>query len=118
MAKNAEKATYSREVLESLDIDLNSASNGILLPSNRSANYAVTESIHNGGHLDSYYEYVNDEIRYTLKNYNPSYADVEDIGAVIKNLPESEKIKVKKEIFNTLADIKLALLEGKLKIHN
>lgn len=118
VAKNAEKATYSREVLESLDIDLNSASNGILLPSNRSANYAVTESIHNGGHLDSYYEYVNDEIRYTLKNYNPSYADVEDIGAVIKNLPESEKIKVKKEIFNTLADIKLALLEGKLKIHN
>ncbi len=48
VAKNAEKATYSREVLESLDIDLNSASNGILLPSDRTATYAVTESIHNG----------------------------------------------------------------------
>ena len=118
VAKNAEQATYSREVLESLDIDLNSASNGILLPSDRSANYAVTETVDNAGHLDSYYHYVNKEIRCYLTNYNPIYDNVENVGAILKELPEAEKAKIREGICNTLSGIKSALLKGEIKIHN
>lgn len=118
VSKNAEKATYSREVLEGLDIDLNSASNGILLPSDRTATYVVTESIHNGGHLESYYQYVNEEIRNTLIHINPEWETATDLKTILKNLPESEKSKVKSEICNTLSDIKQELLDGDLIIHN
>ena len=118
VAKNAEKATYSREVLEGLDIDLNSASNGILLPSDRAATDAVTESIHNGGHLDSYYQYVDEEIRGTLIQINPEWETATDLKSILKNLPESEKSKVKTEICNTLSEIKQELLDGDLIIHN
>ena len=132
VAKNAEKATYSREVLEGLDIDLNSASNGILLPSDRTATYVVTESIHNGGHLESYYQYVNEEIRHlesyyqyvneeilnTLIHINREWETATDLKTILKNLPESEKSKVKSEICNTLSDIKQELLDGDLIIHN
>ncbi|MCR5022162.1 AHH domain-containing protein [Ruminococcus sp.] len=118
VAKNAEKATYSREVLEGLDIDLNSASNGILLPIDRTATHAVTESIHNGGHLESYYQYVNEEIRSTLIQINPEWENATDLKSILKNLPESEKSKVKTEICNTLSEIKQELLDGDLIIHN
>lgn len=37
---------------------------------------------------------------------------------ILKNLPESEKSKVKSEICNTLSDIKQELLDGDLIIHN
>lgn len=119
VAKNAEKATYSREVLEGLDIDLNSASNGILLPSDKAATNAVTESIHNGGHLESYYRYVNKEINDTLMALNPDWdGEVDNIKEILKGLPDSERAKVKTEICNTLTKIKGKLLDGEVIIHN
>lgn len=118
VAKNAEKATYSREVLESLDIDLNSASNGVLLPSNRSANYAVTESIHNGGHLESYYDYINNEIGDTLSAFDPTWKDESDIKKILQSLSDDDKSKVRAEICNTLTKLKEKLLNGEIVIHN
>lgn len=118
VAKNAEKATYSREVLEGLDIDLNSASNGILLPSDRAATDAVTESIHNGGHLESYYDYVNNEISDTLSALDPTWKNEEDIKAILQGLSDVERAKVKAEICNTLTKIKGKLLNGEVVIHN
>lgn len=118
VAKNAEKATYSREVLESLDIDLNSASNGILLPSDRTATYAVTESIHNGWHLESYYDYINNEIGDTLSSFDPTWKDESDIKKILQSLSDDDKSKVRAEICNTLTKLKEKLLNGEIVIHN
>ena len=118
VAKNAEKATYSSEVLEGLDIDLNSASNGILLPSDRAATDAVTESIHNGGHLESYYDYINNEISDKLSALDPTWKNEEDIKAILQGLSDVERAKVKAEICNTLTKIKGKLLNGEVLIHN
>ena len=115
-----QRTQYSRDILAALDININSASNCIFLPSSKKQDYIITESIHNGGHLGSYYTYVNNEIKDTLNACNPTYEDLEDdkIVETLKTLPEDEKNYVRKSICDTLFDIKSELLEGELIIHD
>lgn len=106
--------------MAALDIDINSASNCIFLPSSKKQDYIITESIHNGGHLGSYCTYVNNEIKDTLNAYNTIYENLENnkIVEILKALPENEKKYVRKLICDTLFDIKSELLEGELIIHD
>ena len=120
VAVTAKEAKFSRDVLDCLNIDLNSATNGILLPSDTYAAYVVTESRHSGGHLLSYYIDVNNEIRDTLIAINPAWEleSDEKLISILKSLPESQKEKIRFEICSTIKDIKIELLEGEIKVQN
>ena len=93
------------------------ASNGTLLPSDRSVTYAVTESIHNGGHLESYYDCINNEIWDTLSAFDPTWKDESDIKKILQSLSDDDKSKVRAEICNTLTKLKEKLLNGEIVIH-
>ena len=78
----------------------------------------AAESIHNGGHLESYYDYINNEISDTLSALDPTWKNEEDIKAILQGLSDVERAKVKAEICNTLTKIKGKLLNGDVLIHN
>lgn len=52
VALNDPKAKYSRDVLEALGININSAANALFLPTGKgNINYIISETIHNGNHI-------------------------------------------------------------------
>ena len=100
VAVDARQAQYAREILNKYGIEYNSASNGVFLPYKENK-FVTNETIHNGSHITDYYEYVNS----TLKNR-------------IEKL-EARGIRVEaSHITETLNEIRIELLDGKLKLNN
>ncbi|MBJ6361120.1 S8 family serine peptidase [Paenibacillus sp. GCM10012307] len=85
-----------QKILDDLKIDINSSSNGVYLPTDKGKSMTVidgqTVATHNGGHAESYYQFVLDRIEPVKNN---------------KDLVVKELNYVRKE-----------LLEGRLKIGN
>ena len=90
------------------------------MPNDTSQEYVITESRHSGGHSDAYFSFVEYEIRDTLELYKIGlgYNDIEETIDMMDALSHDERIELRKEISSTLADIKIDLLNGDLKIHN
>ncbi|QAA34159.1 AHH domain-containing protein [Clostridium manihotivorum] len=102
VAWDAEKASVSRGILSKYGIDVDSASNGVLLPYERNE-YVTTEAMHNGGHSAEYYKAV--ENRITLID---DYVKAHGISATQGKMLVSEELQ----------NIRKDLLNGILKIHN
>lgn len=70
------------------------------------------------GHLESYYDYINNEIWDTLSAFDPTWKDESDIKKILQSLSDDDKSKVRAEICNTLTKLKEKLLNGEIVIHN
>jgi hypothetical protein len=102
VAWDAKEAQIARDILNEYGIDVNSASNGVLLPW-KGNEYVTTEAMHSGGHSFSYYNQVNERllaVERLIKEKN-----VGDTMAKIL-------------IGDELQSIRKDLLNGILKIHN
>ena len=102
VAWDAEKASVSRGILSKYGIDVDSASNGVLLPYEKNA-YVTTEAMHNGGHSAEYYLQVENRLKEA------------DKFIVSKNLSVNDAKMIMSE---TLNNIRKDLLNGILKVHN
>jgi len=96
--KNMKAAEEAREILETYDIELNSAANGVLLPVSDEP-YVVNESYHSGGHTDYYCKIVNSRLSNVVEKY-------EHLGDE----------RVQKELCDELTKIKIDLFSGKLSV--
>lgn len=102
VAWDADKASISKGILEKYGIDVDSASNGILLPYEK-ISYVTTEAMHNGGHSAEYYLHVENLLKEA------------DNFIVSKNLSMTDGKMI---ISETLNSIRKDLLNGILKVHN
>jgi RHS repeat-associated protein len=59
VAGSADEASEARAVLQSFDIDINSAENGIFLPANKSSPNSLYNAVHSTVHTDQYFVEVN-----------------------------------------------------------
>ena len=99
VAYEGELAKESRKILNKYNVELNSASNGVLLP-NKVSDKVTTETMCGGGHSEEYYKYVNDELKKAAD-------DIE-----VKGLSGDEATK---RVEESLDDIREELLEGTAK---
>lgn len=111
------KAQYSRDVLEALGININSATNALFLPTGKgNTDYIINEIVHNGNHIAEYHKEVERRIQSVLIQYEEELANVTDIknsdtfNEIINN--EQEKEALKKLICDCLAKIKIDMLNG------
>jgi hypothetical protein len=102
VAWDADIASTARNILSKYDINVDSAANGVLLPFERNS-YVTTEAMHNGGHLNSYFEAVNTRLK-----------DVE----YLINRRGLDSTTARMLICEELQNIRSDLLNGLLKIHN
>lgn len=128
VALNAPRAYLGRGILKAVDIDINSASNAVILPqpgANVNNPYIITESIHST-HTREYYRTVNKRLLEALEIYDENLPIIiqnseneQEITEVLKEyINNNEKIKkeLNKIICDCLFDIKIDLLNGELKI--
>ena len=100
VAADAKGAKEARKILKKYGIDYNSASNGVFLPYAKNS-VVTTETIHCGSHTDKYYNYVNNKLINRVESL------------------KAKGIKIKPEhITDTLNEIRMELLDGKLKLNN
>lgn len=102
VAFKEDNAEIAREILGRYDIDVNSATNGVLLPCRKNP-YVTTEAMHSGGHLKEYFTTVNDRLKRIEK------------FSIEKKL---NTIETKMLMCEELQNIRKDLLNGELKIHN
>lgn len=93
----------SKKIFEKLGIDINSAANGVFLPTTGADNTNLTESPHVGRTGKEYKDIVEERITEAYNN------------AVKRNLNKADTVK---EVTKELSNIKNDLLTGKLKINN
>ncbi len=116
VAKAEPNAQEARNVLEALDIDINSACNGVFLPYYKD-NYVYNESLHRGGHSKEYFLEVNNRFTQTLKAFD-SNLNCNNIKKIQKTYTKEQKTELKNNILNCLIEIRYDLLTGNLKINN
>ena len=112
------EAQYSRDILEALDININSAVNGLLLPSGfGDITYIVSENLHNGGHSRSYCAKIEKELSDVLVAY---FGDSQDYLKEISNIDVEKKEELTKLICDCLTKIKTKILNGdkEFKVNN
>ena len=102
VAVDSPKAAASRQILDTYNIDLNSPANGVFLPMKESK-YVSSESMHSGGHSNSYYKEVFDRLQeIQIAGKRKRYTD----------------IQIQQLLCTELQEIRSDLLTGKLKIHS
>ena len=107
VAKGDPEAKEAVEILNKYKIDIDSACNGVLLPGGsktKDYSWVINEANHFGGHSNNYYKYVNDTL--------------DAVDRRISGRTDWDDYKKQKEICNVLNDIRIQLLNGKLKIQN
>lgn len=92
------EAEQAREILKAYDIDLNSAANGVLLPS-RNDNYVVLESLHSGGHTNAYCQKVTKRL-----------------SGVIDDTEGQDDDTIRKALCDELTNIKIDLFKGIISV--
>lgn len=102
VAVNSEKSRASVAILHEYGIDLNSPANGVFLPYQKNE-FVTTEVMHCGGHLNSYFDEVDERLNSIV------YDAIEK---------ECSDAQIQKLICNELQKIRRDLLNGLLKVHN
>lgn len=95
---NMDAAKEAREILEAFGIDLNSAANGVLLPSHDD-DYVIFESFHPGGHTNQYCYNVNNRLQRVIDK-NEGKSDDEIQRALCDELT-----KIKIDLFNSIITV-------------
>ena len=131
IALKEESASISRGIIVAVGIDINSATNGILLPHVDSNTpyplWAITESGHTNYHDRDYFTIVQNELIEALRIYdkdlpaiirNNSSTEQEVTEALKKYINNDEKIKeeLNKIICDCIFEIKIDLLNGELNL--
>ncbi len=89
-------AKDARVILERYGIELNSAANGVILPSQDSSD-VIYEALHNGSHTKNYCDHIVERLQNVIKN----------------NLSEDSDV-IKNALCDELANIKTDLFTGKI----
>lgn len=109
VAYDADEAQPARDILDKYGIELNSASNGVFLPTEYHAEFGNV-AYHNGGHTNDYYNYVNDQL---LKVQD----EIDEKNLYIEGDDESRRYCAGL-VCKKIQEIRIELLTGKLKINN
>lgn len=130
VALKEEDAAISRGIIAAVGIDINSATNGVLLPyidrNTPHPKWAITEAGHPTSHDRDYLKTVQDRLIEALSLYDENLSEIiskatneqETTEILKKYINNDEKVTKKLNIIvcNCIFDIKVDLLNGDLKI--
>jgi len=131
VALKKEDAAISRGIIAAVGIDINSATNGVLLPyidsNTPHPKWAITETGHNTSHDRNYFTIVENELIEALKIYdkdlpeiirNNSSTEQEVTEALKKYINNNETIKkqLNKIICDCIFEIKVDLMNGEINL--